>query len=85
MFSGLRLKCENVLISLSCLPGRETQGDGEESPEEEGPVSRSPSGAAAPTGSQEVTKEDAGCFSDVRGFQLFVLSGRSSITKATPL
>lgn len=82
MFSGLRLKCENVLISLSCLPGRETQGDGEESPEEEGPVSRSPGDAAAPTGSQEVTKEEVGCFSDVSilrketGFQLFVLSGR---------
>lgn len=42
---------EGVLSSLSCLRDREAPGDGEESPEEEGPVSRSPGDAPAPTGS----------------------------------
>lgn len=90
VFCVLRLKCENVLSSLYCFPDRETQGDGEESPEEESPVSRSSSDAPAQTGSKEVMKEEAGCFcvsilQKKTDFQLFIFSGQWSITKATPL
>lgn len=81
MFCVLRLKCENVLSSLYCFPDRETQGDGEESPEEESPVSRSSSDAPAQTGSKEVMKEEAGCFcvsilQKKTDFQLFIFSGQ---------
>lgn len=52
VYSVMKMKYKNTLTNISCfVPQRETQGDGKESPEEESPLTRSPSDTSAQTGS----------------------------------